>query len=722
MQTSLAPKYYLTHALELFSYVSEQCSHLLSDSHRDYLNTFGTLDEDAQCLLVRLLGRKHAYIKRSSLNYPEISNLALAEESLLIAGFIDKPNHEDWRALAPLMTKPELLHSLASAGQTVKTSLRKEDILAIALGRLSHQTLPLGDTQSGYLAKRQQDTADYLFFLFFGDLRNRFQKFAMRDLGVLNVRKSEARPIARFEKKEYALTTFELLKYQRDFKADPQRTFEAAATYTLNSSPNCNGAQEAKDKLLLALGEHALTNGTDSEATASAIERALTLWQASKAPKATERWVRHAYSFYGKEALQERLAALRADEGLPSASRVFIEDFYARKYQGKRTSIYTDMLRATHRKVLIDEAFLNDVEQGVIAQYQQLGAQVIFTENKLWRALFAFTFWPLLYAQRQHNEFDKLPAPLKDLNFYQNNQQDIELLLSQLGDRGKTITLFTKMATQHYGYPTGLFRWRPSLMDMLIPCLVHSPKHAIENTLRRMAKHFEHTKDGYPDIMVVEHGELRFEEIKAPGDVLRPNQLVSIQRLKESGFAVDITQVEWATNPDQVYSVVDIETTGGRKGGNAITEVAVVKVKNGEIIGDWSTLINPQRLIPKHITHLTGIDNNMVSQAPLFADIANELKQQLRGTIFVAHNVGFDYGFIKAAYEQIGQGFRMPKYCTVKNARKAFPGLPSYSLGKLTKELDIDLDNHHRALADATATAHLLRLIQDRKHSNLTAN
>ncbi|NNC99882.1 MAG: 3'-5' exonuclease, partial [Gammaproteobacteria bacterium] len=198
-------------------------------------------------------------------------------------------------------------------------------------------------------------------------------------------------------------------------------------------------------------------------------------------------------------------------------------------------------------------------------------------------------------------------------------------------------------------------------------------------------------------------------------DVLRPNQLVSINRLRRAGFEVNLTQVEWATDPNQTYAVVDIETTGGRKGMHAITEIAVVKVRNHKIVEEWSTLVNPERPIPAFITRLTGISNQMVANAPLFREVADELEKQLKDTIFVAHNVGFDYGFIKAAYQRMNCNFKIPRICTVRSARKAFPGLKSYALGKLARHFDIRLDNAHRALSDARATADLLILIQEQR-------
>jgi len=100
-----------------------------------------------------------------------------------------------------------------------------------------------------------------------------------------------------------------------------------------------------------------------------------------------------------------------------------------------------------------------------------------------------------------------------------------------------------------------------------------------------------------------------------------------------------------------------------------------------------------------------------VAPAPSFKQIANTLVNKLQGSIFVAHNVNFDYGFIRKECEMVGISFKMPKLCTVVESRKAFPGLKSYSLGNLAAHFELPLTNHHRALADATATAELLKLI-----------
>lgn len=161
------------------------------------------------------------------------------------------------------------------------------------------------------------------------------------------------------------------------------------------------------------------------------------------------------------------------------------------------------------------------------------------------------------------------------------------------------------------------------------------------------------------------------------------------------------------------YAIVDIETTGGNAGGSRITEIAVIIHDGLAVIDRWETLVNPQKNIPLPIFALTGINNEMVSDAPIFDDIAEKLFNMLDGRIFVAHNVNFDYSFIRHQLYESGFKWTARKLCTVRATRKIRPGLYSYSLGNLCRSLDIPLNNRHRAGGDADATAILFsRLLQ----------
>lgn len=169
------------------------------------------------------------------------------------------------------------------------------------------------------------------------------------------------------------------------------------------------------------------------------------------------------------------------------------------------------------------------------------------------------------------------------------------------------------------------------------------------------------------------------------------------------------------------YAIVDIETTGGNASGSRITEIAII-IHNGVCVTErFETLVNPQKEIPAPIFALTGINNEMVRDAPIFDDIAEKVLELLTDRIFVAHNVNFDYSFVRHELETAGFRWTAKKLCTVRAARKIRPGYPSYSLGKLCRSLDIPLENQHRAGGDADATAILFsRLLEWDENGEIT--
>lgn len=159
------------------------------------------------------------------------------------------------------------------------------------------------------------------------------------------------------------------------------------------------------------------------------------------------------------------------------------------------------------------------------------------------------------------------------------------------------------------------------------------------------------------------------------------------------------------------YAVVDIETTGGYASANGITEIAVFITTGKKIIKKFHTLLNPVYTIPKYISALTGITNEMVEFERPFSSIADELFELLNDKIFVAHNVNFDYSFVKHHLAQNGYELNCKKLCTVRLARKVLPGSPGYGLGKICRHLGIKIEERHRAAGDAYATARLLHYL-----------
>jgi DNA polymerase III subunit epsilon len=160
-----------------------------------------------------------------------------------------------------------------------------------------------------------------------------------------------------------------------------------------------------------------------------------------------------------------------------------------------------------------------------------------------------------------------------------------------------------------------------------------------------------------------------------------------------------------------MYAIVDIETTGGSPKFEKITEIAIVLHNGQQVVEEFSTLINPEKSIPYHITGLTGITNEMVADAPRFFEVARKIVEMTDGHVFVAHNASFDYQFIKEEFARLGFDYKRNTLCTVKLSRKIIPGKRSYSLGNLCEDLGITIYNRHRASGDALATAQLFSLL-----------
>jgi DNA polymerase-3 subunit epsilon len=160
-----------------------------------------------------------------------------------------------------------------------------------------------------------------------------------------------------------------------------------------------------------------------------------------------------------------------------------------------------------------------------------------------------------------------------------------------------------------------------------------------------------------------------------------------------------------------MFAIVDIETTGGHADKNGITEIAIFTHDGIRVIDSYTTLINPGIPIPAFLESYTGITNQMVATAPKFHEVANTILKLTQNRTFVAHNVSFDYNFIKGEFAALGYEYEREKLCTVRLSRKLIPGKKTYSLGPLCQSLGISNDARHRAEGDAVATAKLFDIL-----------
>ncbi|WP_028281882.1 exonuclease domain-containing protein [Olleya marilimosa] len=160
-----------------------------------------------------------------------------------------------------------------------------------------------------------------------------------------------------------------------------------------------------------------------------------------------------------------------------------------------------------------------------------------------------------------------------------------------------------------------------------------------------------------------------------------------------------------------MYTIVDIETTGGKFNEEGITEIAIYKFDGHEVVDQFISLVNPEREIQPFVVNLTGINSKMLKNAPKFYEIAKRIVEITEDTILVAHNAQFDYRILKTEFKRLGFPFKRQTLCTVELCKDLIPDQKSYSLGKLVRSLGIPVTDRHRASGDALATVKLFKLL-----------
>lgn len=703
--------YYHTHFTDMLSKVETRYAACLDKRPAQFISDFRALPHLAQCAYVRIAGRKGRVFHTRKLNYPEISNLSAKFETLRETGFVTSVSGADMSDYLNALTKPELVSFMRRhlCASTVKASWTKPLLVETALTHIATDALvKAAQKHEEVIVQGQSEDLRYILYLYFGRIEESLQPFTLRDLGLVKAPDFKDSYGPRFDTVAEARTAYFYASALHEFKhghdEDVARLIDNTNKWP---EPLCAVSSAGRDKLLSKLG--GLSERLNDVTTA------LSLYALSATPQCNERTVRLRYARNhdnDRDWVKARLENMIEDPSSDDEHH-FAADFYARKFDKKRTSRVTDILRAGEC-LKIDEAFRHEPEHAAARYYRVKGETVYRTENAPWKMLFGLLFWEELYASDTsvlHNSFERMPANLKTGSFYDDNKASIETKLAQLSNIPKTLLEVLRTATHHHGSPNGIFLWRSSALDKVKALIEAAPAESLAQMLRLMGKDWTNTKNGFPDLMICGVDGLRFVEVKSEGDVIRRNQLTRITQLNAAGLPSTIARIEWVIDPQQIYVVVDVETTGGRTGNHRLTEIGAVKMQGGEIIDEWQSLLNPQRPIPPNITRLTGITDEMVASAPLFHEVAESFTKFMGDAIFAAHNVNFDYGFIAMEFKRLERRFRHPKICTVASMRKLYPGHKSYSLKNLCVDYEIDLTTHHRALCDARAAAELLKLV-----------
>ncbi|MFK4511395.1 exonuclease domain-containing protein [Bradyrhizobium daqingense] len=698
--------YYLDHFAEMLGFVQRTYKPVLGPDHHTFIACFEHLSRDARCLLVRMINRRGAIFNCSLFNYPEIDDVERAIFDLTAAGHARALCEADYAAFVSCLPKDVLITGAQGAGRgDLRKSWSKPKFIDYYLESIPFSIAAQHCGARNFIALDGTRPIEFLLYLYFGKTEVNLKNFALRDLGILRTNR-ETSFSARFTDAEEALASFHYSQVLDSLEEGSELAHRRAAIDVL-SGPACT-TQYAGDLRNRAAYQTGLFFEKAGES-----DLARQLYRAGSSPDCNERLARLLYNT-GDRIEAEELLQRMIDDPASDGEHLFATDFYARKFGGRRTGLYTELLRSG-RTITVDDTHRGNPEAGVAGVLRREGTQVFFAENVLWHTLFGLLFWDELFENtRMPSGFDWLPHCLKDRSFHRLFAATIDGKLASIAS-GTCLPLILRTVAAKWGRPNGIFSWDHVQVEALRALLEGSNPAGMASIIGSMCDDFRGMRDGFPDLMLVQGGKVSFMEVKAEGDVIRRNQLTRLRQLDSAGIMAEIGRVDYRFDPEQDYVVVDIETTGSWSNGDRITEIGAVKVRNHSVVDEWHSLINPQRSIPAKIVQLTGITNEMVREAPLFSEVADAFMEFMADGIFVAHNVSFDYGFIAYEFERIGRRFRFPKLCTCAGMRRRYPGHKSYGLGKLCETYGIELKNHHRALCDARASAHLLNLINEKR-------
>lgn len=701
IRKDLPPRYYLDHFRDMISAIRKNHYSFLDEKHHRFLDDFDHLSQDAQCLYVRFINRKGKYFFRDGLRYPEIGSVDLALTELSSKEFLRAPENADLLPIFQGLAKEKLFDFCEHLNVPVKKSWPKprfiEELTQLDLTRFPKEKL------GNCVVQVRLEELSYLLFLYFGEISENLSLYTLRDLGIWSENQRQDF-VPKFTSRDEAKAHFFYARLRDEI--DIENYDHGLMEYW--PQPINEESLHLRETLLVAIGESLRKKGLTTEALG-------VLSKATIHP-GRERRIRLLYQLGDMDKTLAELQLIMED---PSSDEehLFAEDFLERKFhQKKRTSLSQMLLEA--ETLPLDEAYFRQPEEGVRDTLSRKGIRSHHAENALWRSLFGILFWHEIFESPLntfHSPFERLPEELGSVQFFVKHHLSIQEKLQYLNSASEfkeyVETLKLRVGTEKNGF----FSWSEEILSAISDLIRFGGRDQISFVLEYLARDFHRRIRGFPDLLLIEDGKVRFAEIKAPGDSLRSHQLMQMKMLRNAGFQVELLKVEYRLSPDQTYVVVDLETTGGMLPYHRITEIGAVKIRGGEVIDRFETLVNPQKRISLEIQKLTGISNEMVSTAPVFRDVAERFQEFSKDAIFVAHNVNFDYGFLQAEYERLEERFVRPHLCTKVLMRKYFPGLESYSLANLTAHFGVSLVNHHRAMCDAEATASLFLLINQKR-------
>lgn len=524
--------YYWQHFNEFLSYFDEQRQSLPQDL-LDFIDGYYQLPYPQQCIIARLSQKKYTVFCRNKLDYPEITDFTGNLTRLIQSGWIIPVNLDSLYDVIGGLNKKDIESLFIQCRKKPSSSYSKKQ-LACWVDQFKREKQFSMPEQEEILQWAFAEQLRSLFLISFGTLENPFYRFVMRDLGLSKVGSFESSSGIRFNHHNDVVLAYYFAKLLLELSQTPHEIL-SKQVLKLPHSMHLD-INRLKDRYLFELGKKLMaTNELFAFHCLSRSNKfqALELWTKEKIKRNQFKEVNCRFV---------QLINITQDRKLT----LFIQDIQNRYFSKKPLSLAQERMRQCDLLVELPVCYKNRIETGVIDYFHKTNRRAWFTENHLWKSLFALTFWPILFKKRYFfHPFQRLPQCLRNNSFYTLESRNIEKICTLLSTKLTAKKWIRKQFEKHYGQSNGIFSWSDDLIDLLDILLENSPSQSIMTLLRLMAKDFKNLTVGFPDLMIQEQDRLVFIEVKGPSDSLRFNQLFTQNQLIEIGFNIDILKVKW---------------------------------------------------------------------------------------------------------------------------------------------------------------------------------
>ncbi|MEO9474920.1 MAG: VRR-NUC domain-containing protein [Cyclobacteriaceae bacterium] len=535
----LPAKYYLDYFKFLLDFVSEKSGKLLGEPGEKFIEDFGLLSEDAQCLLIRMTNRKGDFFRMSKLSYDEISNIGAATEELIEAGFSTIDPVPD-PVIFKLFTKPELTHIFPEREFKPK---KKDEILLQLMEEAKLSDYQKIHSTETVIQLLRQEEIEFVKLLFFGHNHGQMTEFVIRDIGNIKLENLDNHAFTPwFDSHEEALAVFELSKLNRAIKdfislGHPEDLLEAISPINWSSLINYPNARKQSDRIMLRLGEYF--------EKVRFYDEALSYYALAKKHPCRERQIRIFQKLDRTEDAID-LAEYILEQPYNASEHIFAKDFLS------KTSLRN--YRSTTARIKLSESITVPTDASVRVEQQALeyfaaqGYDGIHSENFLWRAIFGLLFWEELFHSDNttfHNPLQRAPSDLYSRDFYEKRKEALQAQIKTYNTKNKLLNKLTTTYSEKVNINNPLVGWHESLLPSAEHCVKHLPLNGLKHIMLEIAKNVKDNSTGFPDLFIWNEKSYHFYEIKSPNDHLSSQQLFWLDFFKQNKIKSEILRVNY---------------------------------------------------------------------------------------------------------------------------------------------------------------------------------